>query len=125
MKFYENRTIVVALAVCFASLSLGAKDTEYSGFEEIDPSYFETDVRKLIQIKRAEDITKKRDALVRYIWQGKGFPSLKLPDKVEERIEDKRYSTLFESDLKQIDKITVRMEHGLEILHREQWQWLG
>lgn len=114
MKFYENRTIVVALAVCFASLSLGAKDTEYSGFEEIDPSYFETDVRKLIQIKRAEDITKKRDALVRYIWQGKGFPSLKLPDKVEERIEDKRYSTLFESDLKQIDKITVRMEHGLE-----------
>jgi hypothetical protein len=39
---------------------------------------------------------------------------LKLPNKVEEQIEDKRYTTLFESDLKRIDKITVRMEHGLE-----------
>ena len=114
MKFYEKRIIVVALAVFFASLSLGIENTENSEFEEINPSYFETDVRKLIQIKRAEDVTKKRDALIRYIWQGKGIPSLKLPDKVEEQIEDERYATLFESDLKQIDKITVRMEHGLE-----------
>ncbi|MHC4338398.1 MAG: alpha/beta fold hydrolase [Planctomycetota bacterium] len=114
MKFRANNTVVVALAVFFALLSLGAKNAEHSEFEEINPSYFETDVRKLIQIKRIEDITKKRDALIQYIWQGKGYPSSKLPDKVEERIEDDRYATLFESDLKQINKITVRMEHGLE-----------
>jgi hypothetical protein len=114
MKFDENKTIVIALTIFFALLSLGAKDANHSQFEEIDPSYLETDVPKLIQINRVEDITKKRDALIQYIWQGKGFPSLKLPDKVEEKIEDERYGKLFESDLKQIDKITVRMEPGLE-----------
>ena len=114
MKFDKNKKNLIALAVFFALLSLGAKNTKQSDFEQINPSYFETDVRKLIQIKRPEDITKKRGALIQYIWRKKGFPSLKLPDKVEERIEDKRYARLFESALKQIDKITVRMEPGLE-----------
>ena len=113
MKSVGRKIAVIALMSLFAFISLGAKTENSSVFEEIDPVYFETDVAKLIQIHRVGDVTKKRDALIQYVWGGKGFPSSKQPAKVEEKIEDERYANLFKAGLKQIDRITMLMDPGL------------
>ena len=82
-------------------------------FERIDPSYYETDANSLIDIHGARGVTAKRRALVRYVWAGKGFPSEKLPAKVEKDITDDRYAEFFETSLRQIDKLTIEMDYGL------------
>jgi hypothetical protein len=87
---------------------------ETSQFEKIDPSYYETDVNSLIGVASAADIAAKRRALIRYIWGGKGFPAEKLPAEVKQDIKDERYAELFSTNLKQIDRLTINMDYGLE-----------
>ncbi|MHC4121304.1 MAG: hypothetical protein ACYSWO_27835 [Planctomycetota bacterium] len=82
-------------------------------FERIDPSYYLTDANSLIDIDGPRDVGAKRRALIRYIWMRKGLPSGKLPDKVEKDITDDRYAELFKANLKQIDKLTIEMDYGL------------
>ncbi len=86
------------------------KEVDYV-FEAIDPLYKETNIKSLITIKNEKDIIKKRGKIIQYIWNGKGFPSSKMPDKIENDIKDDRYNDLM--NLKTIDKITVSMEKGL------------
>ena len=75
------------------------------------PLVFQTDVKSLIKIKSEDDIIKKRDALVDFIWVGNGFPSTKLPDLVENDISDSRYSDL--KNLQRIDKISIIMDYNV------------
>ncbi|KPK39074.1 MAG: hypothetical protein AMJ65_12035 [Phycisphaerae bacterium SG8_4] len=82
-------------------------------FERIDPSYYQTDANSLIDIDGAGSVLAKRDALIRYIWAGEGFPSGKLPGNVEKAITDDRYADLYEANLSRIDKLTVEMDYGL------------
>ncbi len=82
-------------------------------FERIDPSYYQTDANSLIDIDGARGVVAKRRALIRYIWAGEGFPSGKLPGKVEKDITDDRYAELYKTNLKQIDKLTIDMDYGL------------
>jgi hypothetical protein len=82
-------------------------------FERIDPSYYLTDANSLINIDGARGVTAKRRALIRYIWARKGFPSEKLPAKVEKNITDDRYAELSRAGLRQIDKLTIEMDYGL------------
>jgi len=104
----------VILGVLFAvSVGFAATDGELGQFERIEPEYFDTDVGGLIDIDSLEDVNRKRQALIEYVWGGKGFPGSKLPDRVEENIRDQRYSELYAGCLKRIDKLTVEMEHGL------------
>jgi len=84
---------------------------EFDKDVRIDPLYEETNVSSLISIENKNDIIKKRNMLIRYIWKGKTFPHSKLPDSIEKDITDKKYSDL--SNLKSIDKITIVMEHGV------------
>lgn len=66
------------------------------------------DVIKLIRINNEEDIMKKRQALIDYIWSGNGFPSSKMPDSVENNVKDSNFNDL--KNLKRIDSITVVMD---------------
>jgi hypothetical protein len=82
-------------------------------FERIDPSYYQTDANSLIDIDGADSVLAKRAALIHYIWGGEGFPSGKRPGKVEKDIADDRYAELYKTSLRQIDKLTIDMDYGL------------
>lgn len=108
-----SNAILVPL-VLIVSLPPIVRADPNSQFEQIDPSYYETDVNSLIDIGGAGDIAAKRQALVRYIWGEKGFPAQKLPAEVKGDIKDERYSDLFNAGLRRIDRITVSMDYGSE-----------
>jgi hypothetical protein len=91
-----------------------AKKNSPSEPEQIDPAYLEIDVLSLIGINSDQDIVRKREALIRYIWGPKGFPDSKLPGDISKDITDERYAKLFETSLKRIDKMTVTMDFGLD-----------
>ena len=102
------------LVILIMGFCVFAASEEGSEFERIDEVYRETDVNSLIGIESAGDIAAKRKELVGFIWGGSGFPSEKLPGKVEKNISDDRYAELFKGSLGQIDKITVDMDYGLK-----------
>jgi hypothetical protein len=104
--------VIVSLLLLPAVFSLAAEDP--SIFEQIDPIYYKTDVNELIEIDGPEDIAAKRKALIGYVWGDEGFPRDRMPADVEHKIQDDRYAELFKHNLKQIDKITVRMTHGFD-----------
>lgn len=85
---------------------------QYDRYDKFHSFYKETDVRSLISIEDESDVTEKRDELVRYVWKDDGFPYARLPDGVEEGVEDDKYSAL--ANLERIDKIVVSMEHGID-----------
>ena len=71
---------------------------------------YETNVDALIRINNQNDIEEKRKKLIHYLWGKNELPS-HLP-KVENNIKDSRYSDL--DNLKQINKLTVEMEHKMK-----------
>ena len=85
---------------------------EYDKYELINPLYLETNVSSLISIGNKNDVMQKRNELIRYIWKTQGFPYDKMPQSIENGIQDNRYSSL--DNLKSIDKITVSMDYGLK-----------
>lgn len=103
--------VVPLLVVMFSALALSSVGA--AEFERIDQSYYQTDANSLIDISGPRGVTNKRRALIRYIWMRKGFPSDKLPSKVEKDITDERYAELFSAGLKRIDKLTIEMDYGL------------
>lgn len=105
---------VVFVQILIMGFCVEAVSDQESEFERIDESYRETDVNNLIDIENASDIATRRKELVNFIWGGGGFPSEKLPGKVEKKIEDDRYAELFKGNLGQIDKIVVNMDYELE-----------
>jgi hypothetical protein len=114
MKYIDKTRSLISvqliIAAVFASMVFADEPIES---ERIDPSYYETDVPSLIKIKSAKDVIDKRQALIRYIWGGKGFPSQKLPSEVKAKIKGDRYAALSKTNLRQIDKITVNMNYEL------------
>lgn len=105
---------VVFIQILILGYCVFAASEEGSEFERIDEVYRETDVNSLIGIESADDIAAKRKELIHFIWGGGGFPTEKLPCKVEKKIADDRYAELFKGSLTQIDKITVEMDYGME-----------
>lgn len=110
----KSSILVPLIFITSFPLIVLADDT--AGFEQIDPHYYETDANSLISIGSPEGVVARREALIRYIWAGKGFPSEKLPGEVKENIKDDRYAELSKTSLKQIDKITVNMDYGLNCI---------
>jgi hypothetical protein len=108
-----TNSIIFSLLLVASSTFVALAD-ETAEFEEIDPSYYETDVNMLIEVASAVDIAARRQALIRFIWGGRGFPAEKLPAEVKENIKDERYAELFNANLRQIDRMTVGMDYKLE-----------
>ena len=67
------------------------------------------DARSKIEINAKEDLTYKRTSLIKYIWKDQ-MPT-KLPISITENFVDDNFSDL--ENLKQLDKITIEMEHGV------------
>lgn len=65
-------------------------------------------VGDLIRISNEDDVVKKRNQLIAYIWLNEGFPSQKLPQTIETDINDSDFADL--KNLKRIDSLTIEME---------------
>lgn len=69
------------------------------------------DMFKLIRIENKDDVLKKRQQLIDYIWTGQGFPYSKMPNSVESNIDALAFKDL--KNLKRIDSITAVMEYDV------------
>ena len=67
------------------------------------------DISSIIEIDVKEDISSKKTSLIQYIWKDQ-MPT-KLPTSVEENFTDENFNDV--KNLKQLDKITIEMEHGV------------
>ena len=72
----------------------------------IDPPILD----ELISIQNTNDLEEKRNQLIQFVWKTNNLPN-ELPDIINTDISDERFSTL--TNLKQINKLTIEMEHGL------------
>jgi len=72
-------------------------------------SFEKFDASSIIEINTKEDLTYKRTSLIKYIWKDQ-MPT-KLPISITENFVDDNFSDL--ENLKQLDKITIEMEHGV------------
>ena len=72
-------------------------------------SFEKFDASSIIEIDTKKDLNLKRPALINYIWKDQ-IPT-KLPTNIEERFIDDNFSDI--KNLKQQDKITIEMEHGI------------
>ena len=78
------------------------------GFHPEDyPQVYQTNVTSLIQIYSPDDVMEKRQDIIDYIWKGN---TNSIPIKVEKDIDDSRFDM---NNLKQIDKITIEMDYGV------------
>lgn len=116
VKLVKIRTVLIRLLWFAVGLMLGVLITlkMQLGLQS-QPSvageiFLETDVHRLISIRKRNDAQTRQSELVNFIWGPHGLPK-EQPAKVETIIEDKRYSDL--TNLKQIDRLTVDMEWGL------------
>ena len=67
------------------------------------------DVSSIIGIETREDINYRKTSLIKYIWKDQ-MPT-KLPTSIEENFIDENFNDV--KNLKQLDKITIEMEHGV------------
>jgi hypothetical protein len=80
-------------------------------FYDIPQIYLETDVTKLISIKKPEDVFRLRSELKIFLW-GKPSIPLSTPSKITKDYIDERYKDI--SSLSRIDKLSTTMEFELE-----------
>ena len=66
-------------------------------------------ISKRITINSENDLIKKRDKLIDYIWMGDGFPS-QFPDHVDMNISPNGYQDI--KNLERIDSFTINMDFG-------------
>ena len=66
-------------------------------------------ISKRITINSENDLIKKRDKLIDYIWMGDGFPS-QFPDRVDMNISPNGYQDI--KNLERIDSFTINMDFG-------------
>jgi len=81
-----------------------------SKYSNENSEVYEKDVKSLIHITSTDDITTKKNELVKYIWKDRGFPHSTLP-LVTHNIDDNRFFDL--KNLKRIDKIATLMEYDV------------
>ena len=72
-------------------------------------SFEKFDISSIIEIETKEDLSYKKTSLIKYIWKDQ-MPT-KLPTSIEENFIDENFKDV--KNLKQLDKITIEMEHGV------------
>jgi hypothetical protein len=75
---------------------------------DIEPPKF--DFYSIIHIENQFDIYDKQKKLINFIWKDENLPT-GIPSLIDSNITDKRFDDL--NDLKQIDKFTFEMDHGI------------
>lgn len=81
-------------------------------FNEIDPSYYQTNPQSEIHIQTSADIYAVRNRIVDFIWRRSGMPG-RLPDQVTKKVSAERYlNTSNFSNLGRIDSLVTVMDHN-------------
>ena len=80
-------------------------------FERINPILMETNVESLIDIENLNDIAKKRNQLINFIWKSNSLEKNEMPEKIIKNVDDPRFSEI--KNLEGIDKIIIDMEYGI------------
>lgn len=80
-------------------------------FERINPILMETNVESLIDIENLNDIAKKRNQLINFIWKSNSLEKNEMPEKIIKNVDDPRFSEI--KNLERIDKIIIDMEYGI------------
>jgi hypothetical protein len=110
----DQMKLLKTLLVLFLFAVNGFAQEDKYKFEETNPVYTETDVKSLIEINNAADITAKRDQLILYIWGKDGFPGAKLPSEIQTGIKDDRYDHMYKMNLERIDKLVIDMDYNMQ-----------
>jgi len=122
-SWFTSSKALIFMILFVITIGLGTYDFLINHYENIflpDKSFtndYESkiisnlDINSLIKIYNENDIITKRNSLIEFIWQNKGFPINKMPDTIQNNISDPNYNDL--DNLKQIDKIEVGMEYGI------------
>ena len=76
----------------------------------LDYNSYPVELNNSISLQNPNDIEQKRNQLIQFIWKTNSLPQ-ELPDTIDRNIIDKRFSNF--SNLKQIDRLTIKMEHEL------------
>lgn len=84
-------------------------DNAISGYPDV---YNQTDVSKITSIKTKKDVEDVRNNLIQFIFGKEGLPYGKLPTKITENYQDKRYEDI--ASLQSITKLVVTMDFGLD-----------
>tara|TARA_A100001037_G_C15091815_1_gene609510 strand:+ start:454 stop:1566 length:1113 start_codon:yes stop_codon:yes gene_type:complete len=79
--------------------------------EQISNQYSKpVNLEPMTTLYNIEDVKQKRNELIQFVWKTNELPN-KLPEQIDKNISDERFIPL--SNLEQIDKLTITMEHGL------------
>ena len=123
-----NRILVIILLISFViifflGLFIGVyKFFPYSELNDIadqfqsETSDFDNrhldsvNLENLVSIQNTNDLNEKRNQLIKFVWKTNILPK-QLPNLIDTNISDERFSNF--SNLKQIDRLTIEMEHGL------------
>jgi len=122
-SWFNSSKALIFLILFVITIGLGTYDFLINHYENIflhDKSFTtdyenkiisELDINSLIKIHNENDIVTKRNSLIEFIWQNKGFPINKKPDTIQNNISDPNYNDL--DNLQQIDKIEIDMEYEM------------
>jgi hypothetical protein len=102
-----TRRLAATLALAFA-LGAAASARATDCYTEIDPVFWETDVRSLIHAVTPADIERIRGELITYIWKAPALPDA-LPD-VQTDVANPFADLPDPLNLKRIDELTVSMD---------------
>jgi len=78
--------------------------------KEINTFQTENNISSLISIQNIDDVNKKREDIISFIWKSDGFPDRII--NFEKNVLDSRYADL--EELLQIDKIEIDMDYGID-----------
>ena len=107
----SKKRIVHSSMLSFTSKDVAALNKEMTTIKNKIVEETQFDVASIIQIKKTNDVIKKRNELIKLLWGSAGFPYNVLPDKVVRNIKDKDFTAL--TNLKRIDELIINMDFGL------------
>lgn len=113
----KKNSLILILVFFVIGLAIGKATDQYVTLNPLSngslPSYpyIQNNAEDLIHVKNQTDIASKRNTLINYVWKDNVLPTY-LPTQIEQNISDPDFSNM--ENLKQIDKISVKMDHGID-----------
>ena len=102
--WFNSSKALIFLILFVITIGLGTYDFLINHYENIFPhsksftNDYENkimsnlDINSLIKINNENDIITKRNSLIEFIWQNKGFPINQMPDIIQSNISDQNYN---------------------------------
>lgn len=111
MLVYRNQLPPFWLLFYAYVLVFGDPNKRIPADEEVPREYFETSVDNLITIRSPEDVARRREAVIAFLWNESSLPST-MPTEVMHGVSDQRYVDL--PSVQRIDELLFVQDFGLE-----------